>query len=104
MKILGCKHELVRLEALEQYQILDTAPEEAFDDLVSLAAQICDTPIALINFIDANRQWFKAKVGLDIQQMPVNIGFCRFCIEQKATLIIPDTLLDARFATEVVVT
>ncbi|MCC5638869.1 PAS domain S-box protein [Nostoc sp. CHAB 5844] len=104
MKTLVCNHELARLEALQQYQILDTAPEQAFDDLVSLAAQICDTPIALINFIDAHRQWFKAKIGLDIQQMPVGIGFCRFCLEQKDTVVIPDTLLDAKFATEVVVT
>lgn len=104
MKTLVCQHEVARLKALQQYQILDTAPEQAFDDLVTLAAQICDTPIALINFIDGNRQWFKAKIGLDIQQMPLGIGFCRFCIEQKATLVIPDTVLDARFATEVVVT
>jgi len=104
MKTLVCQHEVARLKALQQYQILDTAPEQAFDDLVTLAAQICDTPIALINFIDGNRQWFKAKIGLDIPQMPLGIGFCRFCIEQKATLVIPDTVLDARFATEVVVT
>lgn len=99
-----CNHEAARLEALHQYQIIDTAPEQAFDDLVSLAAQICDTPIALINLIDANRQWFKAKVGLDIPEMPADIGLCRFCIQQTDTLIIPDTLADERFATEVVVT
>ncbi|MBU7585168.1 MAG: PAS domain S-box protein [Nostoc sp. TH1S01] len=104
MRTLVCNHELARLEALEQYQILDTSPEQAFDDLVALAAQVCDTPIALINFIDNNRQWFKAKVGLDIEQMPLGMGFCRFCIEQKDVLVIPDTLLDARFANEVVVT
>ncbi|MBE9005418.1 PAS domain S-box protein [Fortiea sp. LEGE XX443] len=103
MKTVVCNYEAARLKALHQYQILDTAPEQAFDDLVFLAAQICDTPIALINFIDANRQWFKAKVGLDIQQMPLNMGFCRFCLEQKDTLVIPDTLLDVRFSTEVVV-
>ena len=99
-----CNHEAARLEALHRYNILDTPPEQAFDDLVSLAAQICDTPIALINLIDANRQWFKAKVGLDIQEMPINIGLCRFCIQQTDTLIIPNTLADERFATEVVVT
>ncbi|GBE91673.1 PAS domain S-box protein [Nostoc cycadae] len=104
METLICNYEVARLEALQQYQILDTPPEQAFDDLVSLAAQICDTPIALINFIDVNRQWFKAKVGLDIQQIPVGIGFCRFCLEKKDIVVIPDTLLDEDFAQEVVVT
>lgn len=99
-----CNHEAARLEALYRYNILDTAPEQAFDDLASLAAQMCDTPIAIINLIDANRQWFKAKVGLDIQEMPIGIGLCRFCIQQKQTLIIPDTLADEQFVTEVVVT
>lgn len=104
MKTIVCNDEAARLEALYQYQILDTAPEKAFDDLVFLAAQICDTPIALINFIDFNRQWFKAKIGLDIQEIPGDIGFCRYCIQRKDPLIIPDTLLNEQWATEVVVT
>ncbi|MFN6568268.1 PAS domain S-box protein [Dendronalium sp. ChiSLP03b] len=99
-----CNHEAARLEALHKYQILDTAPEQAFDDLVSLAAQMCDTPIALINLIDANRHWFKAKVGLDIQEIPVDLALCRFCIQQKKTLIVPDILADERFAKEIIVT
>ncbi|MEA5506034.1 ATP-binding protein [Halotia wernerae UHCC 0503] len=104
MKSMVCNHETARLEALYRYHILDTAPEQAFDDLVSLAAQICDTPIALINLIDANRQWFKAKVGLDVEQMPRNVGFGSMCINSGEVLIISDTLADQRFATEVVVT
>ncbi|MBW4689058.1 MAG: PAS domain S-box protein [Komarekiella atlantica HA4396-MV6] len=103
MKSLVCNNEATRLEALYQYQILDTAPEQAFDDLVFLAAQICDTPIALINLIDVNRQWFKAKMGLDIQEMPLEQGFCPTCI-QRDILIIPDTLADERFAKDVIVT
>ncbi|MBH8573682.1 PAS domain S-box protein [Nostocaceae cyanobacterium CENA369] len=99
-----CNHEAARLKALYQYQILDTAPEQAFDDLVSLAAQICDTPIALINLIDANRHWFKAKVGLNIQEIQADLALCRFCIQQKQTLIVPDILADERFATEIIVT
>ncbi|ARV62910.1 hybrid sensor histidine kinase/response regulator [Nostocales cyanobacterium HT-58-2] len=104
MNPLLSNKEAVRLEALHQYQILDTLPEQAFDDLAFLAAQVCATPIALINFIDANRQWFKAKVGLDIEEMPVDIGFCPLCIPQDDILIIPDTLADERFATSPVVT
>jgi two-component system, cell cycle sensor histidine kinase and response regulator CckA len=104
MNPLLSKHETARLEALHQYQILDTSPEQAFDDLAFLAVQTCATPIALINFIDSNRQWFKAKVGLDVQEMPIEIGFCPLCLEQRDILIIPDTLVDERFATSSVVT
>ena len=104
MKSLVCNNEKSRLEALRQYQILDTPPEEAFDELAFLAAQICNTPIALINLIDANRQWFKAKVGLDVQEMPRDTGFGSICIESGEVLIIPDTLADERFATNPIVT
>lgn len=104
MKSLVCNNEAARLEALYQYQILDTPPEEAFDDIAFLAAQICNTPIALINLIDANRQWFKAKVGLDVQEMPRDTGFGSICIESGEILIIPDTLADERFATNHIVT
>ncbi|QLE40197.1 PAS domain S-box protein [Nostoc sp. C052] len=99
-----CNKESARLEALYQYQILDTPPEEAFDDLAFLAAQIFNTPIALVNLIDANRQWFKAKVGLDIPEMPLNKGFCPICLKSGEVLIIPDTLTDERFATNPLVT
>ncbi|MBD2385841.1 hybrid sensor histidine kinase/response regulator [Cylindrospermum sp. FACHB-282] len=104
MKSFGCNKEAARLEALHQYQILDTAPEQVFDDLVLLTAQICDTPIALINLIDGNRQWFKAKVGLDVQEMPISMGFCPLCMAEADVLIIPDTLADEKFAREAVVT
>ncbi|MBE9200969.1 MULTISPECIES: ATP-binding protein [unclassified Nodularia (in: cyanobacteria)] len=99
-----CNHEAARIAALYEYEILDSAPEQVFDDLAFLAAQICDTPIALINLLDANRQWFKAKIGLDIPQIPMNIGFCRRCVQQKETLIIPDALADEEYATDAVVT
>ncbi|MEH1961568.1 MAG: ATP-binding protein [Nostoc sp.] len=104
MKSLVCNNEAARLEVLRQYQILDTPPEETFDDLAFLAAQICNTPIALINLIDANRQWFKAKVGLDVQEMPRDTGFGSICMESGEVLIIPDTLADERFATKPLVT
>lgn len=104
MKSLVYNNQAARLEALHQYNILDTSSEQAFDDLALLAAQICATPIALINMVDANRQWFKAKVGLDIKEMPVEIGFCPICVQQRDVLIIPDTLADERYATSPVVT
>jgi two-component system, cell cycle sensor histidine kinase and response regulator CckA len=103
MKSLVCNKESARVEALRKYQILDTLPEQAFDDLVYLASQICGTPIALINLIDSNRQWFKAKVGLDFQEIPRNVGFGCLCIEQGDVLIIPDTLASEEFAQNPVV-
>ncbi|MBW4570056.1 MAG: PAS domain S-box protein [Tolypothrix carrinoi HA7290-LM1] len=104
MNTLTVKNEARRLEALRQYQILDTPPEEVFDDLAFLAAQICGTAIAVINLIDSTRHWFKAKIGLDVQQMPRDIGFCPFCIENGDSLVIPDTLADERYASASVVT
>ncbi|MEW5858233.1 MAG: PAS domain S-box protein [Cyanobacteriota bacterium] len=102
MKTLVSNKEAARPEALRQYQILDTDPEEAFDDLAHLAAHICGTPIALINLFDENRQWFKSKVGLEVSELPLDIGFCPL-IEQHDILIIPDTLADKKFATNPVV-
>ncbi|TBR59599.1 hybrid sensor histidine kinase/response regulator [Westiellopsis prolifica IICB1] len=97
-------NEVKRLEALHEYQILDTLPEQVFDDLAFLAAQVCQTPIALINLIDAKRQWFKAKVGIDVTEMPRDIGFGSICMNLGDVLIIPDTLADERFANNPVVT
>ena len=104
MNTLTVKNEARRLDALRQYQILDTPPEEVFDDLAFLAAQICGTAIAVINLIDSTRHWFKAKVGLDVQQMPREVGFCPFCIEKGDALVIPDTLADERYASASLVT
>ena len=92
-----------RLEVLYEYSILDTSPEQAFDDLVFLTKELLGTPIALINFVDANRQWFKAKVGLNVSEMPRDIGFDSLCVSLGETLIIPDTLVSERFATNPVV-
>ncbi|XGV96885.1 MAG: ATP-binding protein [Leptolyngbya sp. BL-A-14] len=91
-------NESGRLNSLHQYRILDTEPEIAFDDLVNLAACICDTPIALMSLIDAHRQWFKAKVGLDLVETPREIAFCSHAILQSDLLLVPDTLADERFA------
>ena len=96
--------EVARLEALRQYQILDTEPEEAYDNLAQLAAFICGTPISLVNFIDENRQWFKAKVGLDVSEMPRSVGFSYLCQEQRNVVVVLDTLADEKLANNPVVT
>ena len=97
-------NESARLEALSQYKILDTAPEQAFDDLTRLAAQICETPIALVSLVDARRQWFKSKVGLDVQETPRDVAFCAHALHKPKVFIVPDTLADERFATNPLVT
>ncbi|WP_427159896.1 GAF domain-containing protein [Aliinostoc sp. HNIBRCY26] len=96
--------EQARLAELYQYQILDTEPEAAYDNLAHLAAFICGTSIALVNFIDEHRQWFKAKLGLDASEMPRNVGFSYLCQEQQNVVVIPDTLADDRLAQNPVVT
>ncbi|AUT02586.1 ATPase [Nostoc sp. CENA543] len=96
--------EQARLAELYQYQILDTEPEAAYDNLAHLAAFICGTSIALVNFIDEHRQWFKAKLGLDVSEMPRNVGFSYLCQQQKNVVVIPDTLADDRLAQNPVVT
>src|SRR5208282_4318302 len=91
------KNEAARLEALRRYAILDTLPEQEFDDLARLAALICGTPIALVSFVDADRQWFKAKVGLRLSETPRDHSFCAHALLKPDVLVIPDTLADERF-------
>jgi PAS domain S-box-containing protein len=96
--------ESARLDALRRYDILDTAPEDAFDDLTCLAAKICDAPIALVSLIDPHRQWFKAKVGVTVCETSRDIAFCAHTILQRSILEVPDALADPRFATNPLVT
>ncbi|HEX4378408.1 MAG TPA: GAF domain-containing protein [Candidatus Acidoferrum sp.] len=86
-----------RVAALQKYDILDSEPEQAFDDLTLLASIVCKTPIALISLVDEDRQWFKSKVGMKPSETPRDIAFCSVAIEQPDMMVIPDTLKDERF-------
>jgi GAF domain-containing protein len=96
--------EAKRLKVLWQYDVLDTVPEEVFDDLTELAARICEAPIALISLVDEDRQWFKSKVGLTINETSRDVSFCAHAIKQQDLFIIPDATQDLRFATNPLVT
>lgn len=96
--------EAARLDALRQYRILDTSPEQAYDDITSLAAFICGTPIALISLVDADRQWFKSRVGLDAPETTRDASFCAHAILGDQILVVKDTHLDERFRENPLVT
>jgi len=97
MNINAPTRESARLEALRQYKILDTPSEQSYDDITALAAFICDVPISLISLVDSDRQWFKSKVGLNINETSCDVSFCAHAILSESIMIVNDALCDVRF-------
>jgi GAF domain-containing protein len=97
-------NEAARVAALDRYAILDTDPEQSFDDLVILASHVCKTPIALLTLVDDHRQWFKSAVGVQVRETPREISFCAHAIQQHDLFIVRDALQDPRFKDNPLVT
>ena len=92
--------EPARMAVLRDYGVLDSVPEADFDDIVFLASLVCGAPVALVSLVDHDRQWFKAKVGIDVEQTSRDVAFCAHAILQPADIfVVPDALADPRFAT-----
>lgn len=98
MKAALPANEQARLTALESYRILDTAPEQAYDDIVAIAAFICGTPIATVTLVDGTRQWFKSQTGLTFRESSRDHAFCAHTILDSKLMEVPDAAQDARFA------
>ena len=90
--------EAHRIEAVKELQLLDTAPEERFDQITRIAAAAFDVPIALVTLVDQDRQWFKSRFGLSAPETPRDQAFCAHAILEKDVMLVRDTLLDPRFA------
>jgi hypothetical protein len=85
--------EPTRLNVLGQYEILDSQPEKALDDLTAMAAEICETPIALVTIIDEHRVWFKSKFGVGVSEISSEGSFCACALSQREIMIVPDTTI-----------
>jgi GAF domain-containing protein len=96
--------EAARVAALNRYAILDSEPEQSFDDLVILAAHICQTPMAMLSLVDDHRQWFKSKFGVEVRETPRDVSICAHTIQQNDLFVVPDTLQDPRFRENPLVT
>jgi GAF domain-containing protein len=93
-----------RLSELKRLLVLDTAAEQAYDDITRMAAALCGTPIALISLVDENRQWFKSRIGLQAQETPREMAFCAHTVVAQAPLVVEDATQDARFVANPLVT
>jgi GAF domain-containing protein len=104
MTVVAPSKEAARVAALNRYAILDSEPEESFDDLVTLAAHICQTPMAMLSLVDDHRQWFKSKYGVEIKETPKEVSVCAHAIQQGNLFIVPDLTKDERFRDNPLVT
>jgi len=91
-------NETDRLAALYSLDILDSAPEQDFDDIVALASNVCATPMSLVSLVDTDRQWFKARIGTDLTETSRDLSFCSHAILGQDLLVVPDATKDPRFA------
>ncbi|WP_045738049.1 GAF domain-containing protein [Xanthomonas sp. MUS 060] len=99
MNTLAMTDEAMRQQVLDRYRIVGSPPEEAYQDIVQIAASLCDAPIALISLLDRSRQWFKARVGMEAQQLARSQAVCDHAIRHPGQLLeIPNLAEDARFA------
>jgi diguanylate cyclase (GGDEF)-like protein/PAS domain S-box-containing protein len=98
------QNEVQRLEVLRSFDVLNTEPEQVFDDITRFAASLCGTPMAVITLLDETRQWFKSAVGLDIRQTARSIAFCDRTIQQEMPLIVGDAAEDPKFRDNPLVT
>lgn len=92
------ENDAARLATLRRYDILDTQPEQGYDDVTALATHICGTPFSTITLVDRDRQWFKSEAGFGTNETGRADGFCACALLSRDTLIVEDTLLDPRFA------
>jgi signal transduction histidine kinase len=98
MKIAPLPHdEGARLVSLAAHDLLDTLPEQDFDDLTALASRLCETPIALVSLVDRERQWFKSRVGLEAPETPRDVAYCSHTILGDDLMVVPDAFQDERF-------
>lgn len=98
------KNEKARIAALHNYNILDTEGEDEYDRIVKVASYICGTPISLISLVDTDRQWFKSKIGLRVNETSRDVSFCSHAIKQEGTMEINDATKDERFKDNPLVT
>lgn len=91
-------NESERLRSLHSFNVLDTPPEVSYDDITILLSEICETPIALVSLVDAERQWFKSRVGLDAEETPRDLAFCGYTILGDDLFVVSDAREDVRFA------
>lgn len=90
-------HETRRLEALDSYKVLDTSPQRSYDDLNELATRVCGAPIGVVSLVDADRQWFKSRIGLRDPETPRADSFCTWTVLGPEVMVVPDTREDPRF-------